>query len=69
MNRAFINAAQTVTVIVDSSKFHSQAIFRIAHLDKVTRVITDAGIDQGNREELEKLNVEVLIASPDEALP
>ena len=69
MNRAFIEAAQTVTIIVDSSKFHSQAIFRIAHLDKVTRIITDSGIDLDMREELERLNVEVLIASPDEASP
>jgi DeoR/GlpR family transcriptional regulator of sugar metabolism len=69
MNRAFIEAAQTVTVIVDSSKFHSQAIFRIAHLDKVTRIITDAGIDQGIRAELEKLHVELLVASPDDASP
>jgi DeoR/GlpR family transcriptional regulator of sugar metabolism len=58
-----------VTVMVDSSKFHSQAIFRIAHLDKVTRIITDAGIDQGIREELEKLHVELLVASPEDASP
>ncbi|HQS31289.1 MAG: DeoR family transcriptional regulator [Polaromonas sp. 39-63-203] len=69
MNRAFIEAAQTVTVLVDSSKFNSQAIFRIAHLDKVTRIITDVGIDQGIREKLEKLSVEVLVASPDDASP
>jgi len=67
MNRAFINAAQTVNVMVDSSKFRSQAIFRIAQLDKVTRVITDDGIDQGIRQELEKLGVEVLVASPEDA--
>ena len=69
MNRAFIDAAQTVTVIVDSSKFQSQAIFRIAKMDKVTRVITDSGIDKGIREQLEKLHIEVLVASPDEASP
>lgn len=65
MNRAFIEAAQTVTVMVDSSKFHAQAIFRVAHLDKVTRIITDAGIDPGIRESLENLNVEVIITSPE----
>lgn len=67
MNRAFIDAAQTVNVIVDSSKFRSQAIFRIAKLDKVTRVITDAGIDPGARHELEDLGVEVLVASAEDA--
>lgn len=66
MNRAFIDAAQTVNVMVDSSKFSSQAIFRIAHLDKVTRVITDDGIQKDTRHELEKLGVEVLVASPED---
>jgi DeoR/GlpR family transcriptional regulator of sugar metabolism len=67
MNRAFIDAAQTVNVIVDSSKFSSQAIFRIAQLDRVTRVITDDGIDQTTRQGLEKLGVEVLVARPEDA--
>lgn len=67
MNRAFIDAAQTVNVIVGSSKFRSQAVFRIAKLDKVTRVITDAGIDPGARRELESLGIEVLVASPEDA--
>jgi len=67
MNRAFIDAAQTVNVIVDSSKFRSQAVFRIAKLDKVTRVITDAGIDPSARRELESLGIEVLVASPEDA--
>lgn len=67
MNRAFIDAAQTVNVIVDSSKFKSQAIFRIAQLDRVTRVITDAGIDPLTRQALEKLGIEVLTARPEDA--
>lgn len=66
MNRAFIDAAQIVNVIADSSKFRSQAIFRIAHLNKVTRVITDDGIDHGIREALEKSGVEVLVASAED---
>jgi DeoR/GlpR family transcriptional regulator of sugar metabolism len=69
MNRAFIDAAQTVNVIVDSSKFRSQAIFRIARLDKVTRVITDAGIDQGERHALEDMGVEVLVALEEDTAP
>ncbi len=67
MNRAFIDAAQSVNVMVDSSKFRAQAIFRIAHLDRVTRVITDAGIEASTRAALEKMGVEVLVASPDDA--
>jgi len=66
MNRAFIDAAQIVNVIVDSSKFHSQAIFRIAQLDKVTRIITDEGISDSIRTRLEQIGVEVMVATVEE---
>ena len=66
MNRAFIEAAQIVNVIVDSSKFHSQAIFRIAQLDKVTRIITDEGVSDSIRTQLEQIGVEVMVASVEE---
>lgn len=62
MNRAFIDAAREVNVIVDSSKFQSQAIFRIAHLNKLTRVITDDGLDPAVRRKMESMGVEVLVA-------
>ena len=67
MNRSFIEAAQTVNVIVDSSKFDSQAIFRICELERVTRVITDTGISEAARKGLEAKGIEVLVASPEEA--
>lgn len=67
MNRAFIDAAQSVNVMVDSSKFRSQAIFRIAHLDRVDRVITDDRIDAATRQALERAGVEVLVAARDDS--
>jgi len=67
MNRAFIEAAQTVNVLVDSSKFNSQAIFRICEMNRVTRVVTDTGIAPATRQALEALGIEVLLASPEEA--
>lgn len=67
MNRAFIDAAQTVNVLVDSSKFNSQAIFRICEMNRVTRVVTDTGITPAVRQALESQGVEVLLASPEEA--
>jgi len=66
MNRAFIEAAQTVNVLVDSSKFNSQAIFRICEMNRVTRVVTDTGIAPATRQALEALGIEVLLASPEE---
>ncbi|MBN4659133.1 DeoR/GlpR transcriptional regulator, partial [Escherichia coli] len=53
MNRAFIDAAQTVNVLVDSSKFNSQAIFRICEMNRVTRVVTDTGLAPEVRQALE----------------
>jgi DeoR/GlpR family transcriptional regulator of sugar metabolism len=67
MNRAFIDAAQTVNVLVDSSKFNSQAIFRICDMRRVTRVVTDTGLAPEVRQALEAQGVEVLLASPEEA--
>lgn len=67
MNRAFIDAAQTVNVLVDSSKFNSQAIFRICEMNRVTRVVTDTGIAPAVRQALESQGIEVLLASPEEA--
>lgn len=68
MNRFFIDAAQSVNVIVDSSKFESQAMFRICGTNRVTRVITDSGVSAEVRCALEAQGVEVLVASPDEAV-
>lgn len=67
MNRAFVDAAQTVNVMVDSTKFKSQAIFRVCEMKRVTRVITDAGLDAATRRQLDAMGIEVLLASPEEA--
>ena len=67
MNRAFVDAAQTVNILVDSSKFQAQAMFRIAHLEKVTRVFTDDGISDEMHGALEKAGVQVSIANLDES--
>lgn len=66
MNRSFVNAAQTVNVMVDSSKFSSQAIFRICEMKRVARVITDSGLRENDRKKLNALGVEVLVAMPEE---
>lgn len=67
MNRCFVDAAQSVTVMVDSSKFSSQAIFRICEMKRVTRVITDPGVCDRDRSQLIALGIEVLVASPEDA--
>ena len=62
INRAFINAAREVTILVDSTKFSSKAMFRIAPIEKVHRLITDAGIDPDVQREIARLGIEVVIA-------
>lgn len=66
MNRCFVDAAQSVTVMVDSSKFSAQAIFRICEMKRVHCVITDCGISTADRLQLEAIGIEVLVASPED---
>lgn len=40
--RAMIEQAQTATAIVDSSKLHRSALFKIGELSVVTRIVTDS---------------------------
>lgn len=62
MNRAFIEAAGDVTILVDSTKFRSQALFRIAHLDRINRIITDTGLPDDEADQIEKLGIAVIRA-------
>jgi DeoR/GlpR family transcriptional regulator of sugar metabolism len=66
MNRAFVEVAQSVNVMVDSTKFHAPALFRVCGLNRVTRVITDSKMGGEVRQRLESMGVEVLVAIPEE---
>lgn len=61
INRSFIAAAQRVIVLVDSTKFRSQAIYRVAPLAKVDRIVTDSGVSSEDREQIRKLGIELQI--------
>jgi len=63
INRAFIQAAQHVTVLVDSSKFASKAMFRIASLDKIHRLVTDELLTDKDRRQIEALGIELIIVN------
>jgi DeoR/GlpR family transcriptional regulator of sugar metabolism len=54
LKRAMIEGAETTTLLVDSSKFSTRAIYRIASLDKINEIITDEGL---NKEEREKFGL------------
>lgn len=63
INRIFMESAREVTVVVDSSKFESQAIYRVAPLSSVHRIITDSGISSTNRAAIERMGIELIVAS------
>jgi DeoR family transcriptional regulator of aga operon len=62
LNRKMVERAKRIVVLTDASKFGRVSLHRIAQLDRVHTVITDAGISHEYRDGLQKLGVEVLIA-------
>jgi DeoR family transcriptional regulator of aga operon len=49
IKRAMIEAADTTLVVVDSSKFGRRALARVAAVDEVAGVVTDAGLGESER--------------------
>jgi DeoR family transcriptional regulator, fructose operon transcriptional repressor len=60
--RAMVEGAHTVVVLVDSSKIGQEHMVRFADLADIDVVVTDAGIEDADRDELEAHDVEVVIA-------
>jgi DeoR/GlpR family transcriptional regulator of sugar metabolism len=63
INRSFIRAAKHVTVLTDSTKFRSKAMFKMCGLDKVDRLITDDGILPKDKAAIESLGIELIIVA------
>lgn len=55
--RCMIERAREVYILADSSKFNRRGNLRLCGFDKVTAVITDAGIDKGAKKLLADFNV------------
>lgn len=51
-----------VTVVADHTKLGTVADFAVAPLGSVTRLVTDAGIDDGYRDDLREMGLEVVVA-------
>jgi DeoR family transcriptional regulator of aga operon len=62
LNRKMVERAKKIIVLTDASKFGRVSLHRIAQLDKVHTVITDAAITDEYREGLRALGVELIIA-------
>lgn len=66
LKRAMIEAAERTTLLVDSSKFSSRAIYKVTSLDRIHEIITDEGLGSEERERYEALSVKVTCAKLDE---
>jgi DeoR family deoxyribose operon repressor len=64
IKKALIQAAQRVILVADSSKFGKVSTTYFAELSEVHTVITDDGLSGEQREVLENLGLEVIIAGP-----
>lgn len=62
--QSMIEQAQTVTVLADHSKFGRAAVFNVARLETIDRIVTDSGLPADVGDALGKANVEVIVASP-----
>jgi DeoR family fructose operon transcriptional repressor len=60
--RAMVRAAQRVIVLADSSKLDREHLVRFAALDDVDVLVTDTEADPGIVAELEKADIEVVLA-------
>lgn len=62
LNHRMVERARKVVVLTDASKFGRVSLHRIARLDQVHTIITDAGITADYREGLQRLGIDVIIA-------
>lgn len=62
LNRAMIDSALRTIVLCDSSKFGKKGFGKICLLDRIDTIITDSGIAERTRKELEEMGIEVIIA-------
>jgi DeoR family transcriptional regulator, aga operon transcriptional repressor len=64
LNHRMVERARRIVVLTDASKFGRVSLHRIARLDQIHAIITDAGIDDATREGLQRLGIDVIIAEP-----
>jgi DeoR/GlpR family transcriptional regulator of sugar metabolism len=62
IKRAMMAAAARSVLLVDSDKFKMRGVVQVCHVQDLDTIITDAGIPDQTRSELERSGVEVLVA-------
>lgn len=61
LNTVMVEVARETILVTDSSKFGRKSLCRISGLDKINKIITDEGIHREYRDQLAKLNIEVIL--------
>ncbi len=61
LNGIMIDIAKEVILVTDSSKFKRKSLAFICGLDKITKVVTDSGIQPDDKKRLEDAGIEILI--------
>ncbi|MBB5222782.1 DeoR family galactitol utilization operon repressor/DeoR family fructose operon transcriptional repressor [Amaricoccus macauensis] len=62
LQKAMIDAALETTLLLDSSRFGSRAIYRTAPIERLRRIITDEGLPVEERERYASVVPELLVA-------
>ena len=62
LNHRMVERARRIVVLTDASKFGRVSLHRIALLEQIHAVITDAGIDEATRDGLQQRGIEVIVA-------
>jgi len=62
--RAFLEASEQAVVIADHTKVGQATLSRFAPISAVSRFVTDEGLSDGQRKQLERAGLVVTVASP-----
>lgn len=62
LNHRMVERSRRIVVLTDSSKFGKVSLHRIAKLDELHAVITDAGISDEYRDGLQRLGIDLIVA-------
>jgi DeoR/GlpR family transcriptional regulator of sugar metabolism len=61
-DRQVMRAAERVILVADHSKFGRKALCHVGPIDQVDTIVTDSGIENSQREELERRGVDLVVA-------
>ena len=61
--RAWVEVAETIVLVSDSTKFNRKSRFRVCPLARITLMVTDEGITEGSRRMMENAGLRIITAA------